>query len=111
VDFASTKPSPPSKPSPSIRLAEAPRLDSMPGARYPTHTAAVGAVSRVGSPPGATRTTVKGRPSHLLIAILPWIVAAVVSEQIDYFRLLDRVGRNHVAFSAPWSEFEPLYRR
>jgi hypothetical protein len=53
----------------------------MPRAGYPTHTAAVGAVSRVGSPPGATRTTVKGRPSRLLVAILPWIVAAAVSEQ------------------------------
>jgi hypothetical protein len=53
----------------------------MPGAGYPTHTAAVGAVSQVGSPPGATRTAVKGCPSCLLVDIHPWIVAAVVSEQ------------------------------
>jgi hypothetical protein len=31
--------------------------------------------------------------------------------QIDYFRLLDRVGRNRVAFSTLRSEFEPLYLR
>jgi hypothetical protein len=83
----------------------------MPGAGCPTHTTAIGAISQAGSPSGATHTAVKGRPSHLLIAILPWIVSATVSEKIDYFRLLDRVRRNRVAFSAQWSEFEPLYHR
>jgi hypothetical protein len=81
VDFAPTETPPPSKLPPSIHLAEAPRLDSMPGAGYPTHTTAVGAISRVGSSPGATHTAVEGRPRRLLIAILPWIVAAAVSEQ------------------------------
>jgi hypothetical protein len=81
VDFAPTEPPPPSKPPPSIRPAEAPRLDSTPGAGYPSHTIAVGAVSQVGSPLGATRTAVKGRLSRLLVAILSWIVAATVSEQ------------------------------
>jgi hypothetical protein len=101
VDFAATETSPPSKPPPSIHLAEAPCLDSTPGAGYPTHTAAVEAVSRVRSSPGATRTAVEGRPSRLLIAILPWIVAAAVSEQN---RLLSssRLRRKKL-FSIWWS--------
>jgi hypothetical protein len=81
VDFAPTETPPPSKLPPSIHLTEAPRLDSMPGAGYPTHTTAVGAISLVRSSPGATHTAVEGRPRRLLITILPWIVAAAVSEQ------------------------------
>jgi hypothetical protein len=83
VDFAPTEPPPPSKPSSSIRLAEAPRLDSMPGARYPTHTA------------------VKGRLSRLLVAILPWIVAAAISEQNQL--LSSPRSRRKKLFSIWWS--------
>jgi hypothetical protein len=101
VDFAPTEPPPPSKPPPSIHLAEAPRLDSTPRAGYPTHTAAVGVVSRVGSPPGATHTVVKGRPSRLLVVILLWIVATAVSEQN---RLLSSSrSRSKKPFSIWWS--------
>jgi hypothetical protein len=87
--------------SPSIHLAEAPHLDSTPVAGYPTHNTAVGAVSRVGLPPGATRTAVKGRPSRLLVAILPWIVAATVSEQNRL--LLSSRSRTKKPFSIWWS--------
>jgi hypothetical protein len=91
----------PCKPPPSIHLAEAPRLDSTPGAGYLTHIAAVGAVSWVRSPVGATRTAVKGCPSRLLVAILPWIVAAAVSEQN---RLLSSPrSRRKKPFSIWWS--------
>jgi hypothetical protein len=101
VDFAPTEPPPPSKPPSSIHLAEAPRLDSTPGAGYQTHTAAVGAVSWVGSPTGAARTAVKGLPSRLLVVILLWIVAAVVSEQNRL--LLSSRSRRKKLFSIWWS--------
>jgi hypothetical protein len=71
------------------------------GAGYPTHTAAVGAVSGVGSSPRATRTAVKGHPSRLLIAILPWIVAAAVSEQNRLFS--SPRSRRKKPFSFWWS--------
>jgi hypothetical protein len=73
----------------------------MPGAGYPTHTTAIRDVSRVRSPPGATRTAVKGHPSRLLVAILLWIVAAAVSEQN---RLLSSSrSRSKKPFSIWWS--------
>jgi hypothetical protein len=73
----------------------------MPGVGYLTQNAAVGAISQVGSPPRATHTAVKGRPSRLLVATLPWIVSAAVSEQN---RLLSS-SRSHrkKSFSIWWS--------